>query len=89
MKADVWSLGIMMCVLVTGVQPFLLRSSDNGKHVMQRSRDARHVRHVLDSVRRAGASAALSALLQRMLTVEPDSRCTMHEVRSAGPLPGG
>lgn len=81
MKADVWSLGILVCVLTTGLRPFHLRRTDEGRNLMRRSRDPRHVERVVDTIARGGASAALCSLLRHMLNIDPETRCTMHQVR--------
>lgn len=77
-----WSLGISITILATGLRPFQVSSRDDGRSIMDRACSKQHVQGVIGAVARRGCTADLLDLLHRMLSIDPTDRCTMREVRS-------
>lgn len=84
-EADVWSLGICIAVLATGLRPFLRTGTDSVHDIRRRAASERHVNRVVSAVARLGGSRELVALLHRMLRIHPRERCSMREVRATPP----
>lgn len=86
-KADVWSAGILLYTLTSGLRPFQGRPEDDDKVVMMRATQQRHVDTLFAQLARIGASAELIELLRGMLCIDPSQRLSMLQVRCTSPPP--
>lgn len=84
-KADVWSAGILLYTLTSGLRPFQGRPEDDDKVVMMRATQQRHVDTLFAQLARIGASAELIELLRGMLCIDPSQRLSMLQVRCTSP----
>ena len=78
-KADVWSAGILLFTLTSGLRPFQFRPDDDDKIVMLRATQQRHVDGLFAQLARVGASPELVDLLRGMLCIDPGARLPMLE----------
>eukprot|EP00892_Ulva_mutabilis_P011680 jgi/Ulvmu1/8885/UM049_0067.1 len=79
-KADVWSAGILLYTLTSGLRPFQARPDDDDKIVMLRATQQKHVDLLFAQLSRVGASPELVDLLRGMLCIDPGGRLSMLEV---------
>lgn len=80
-KADVWSAGILLYTLASGLRPFQEREDDQETTIMSRATNARHVEALFVRLQGLGASAELISLLRGMLCADANRRLSMLEVR--------
>lgn len=66
-KADVWSCGVILCVLLTGIPPFNYSGED--RHLKHLFRDIAEARYVMPDV-----SNEAQDLIRRILVVDPKRR---------------
>ena len=79
-KADVWSAGILLYTLASGLRPFQEREDDQETTIMSRATNARHVEALFVRLQGLGASAELISLLRGMLCADANRRLSMLEV---------
>lgn len=80
-KADVWSAGILLYTLVSGLRPFQEREDDQETTIMLRATKDRHVEALFTRLERLKASPELINLLRGMLRSDANRRLSMLEVR--------
>ena len=86
-KADVWSAGILLYTLLSGLRPFQEKEDDSESVIMTRATRERHVAALFTRLERLGASEDLVSLLRGMLCADPVHRLSMLDVSPLPPQP--
>ena len=76
-----WSAGILLYTLVSGLRPFQEKEDDTESAIMLRATRERHVAALFTRLERLGASEDLVSLLRGMLRADPGHRLSMLDVR--------
>lgn len=75
-----WSAGILLYTLVSGLRPFQEREDDQETTIMLRATKERHVAALFTRLERLNASPDLVNLLRGMLRADANRRLSMLEV---------